>query len=68
LLLAFAARTGVLVDEVLDHKQRRRFIVELFAPVCADIDTHPAAVWTETLGLGQLVMPLLTVYTGTRRC
>lgn len=49
------------MDEVLDHKQRRRPIVELFAPICADIDTHPAAVRTDTLGFGQFVMQRLGV-------
>jgi len=45
------------VDEVLDHEQRRRPIIELFAPVCADIDAHLAAGRASALGLGQLVMP-----------
>jgi len=47
------------VDEVLDHEQRRRPIIELFAPVRADIDASLAAARADALGLGQLVMPRL---------
>jgi hypothetical protein len=47
------------VDEVLDHEQRRRPIVELFAPVGADVDADLAAARTDLLGLGQLVVPRL---------
>jgi len=39
------------VDEVLDHEQRRRPVIELFAPVRADIDAHLTAVRTDALGL-----------------
>src|SRR4051812_28708029 len=42
---------------MLDHEQRRRPVVELFALVRADVDAHLAAALTHTLGLGQLVMP-----------
>jgi hypothetical protein len=45
------------VDEVFDHEQRRRLVVELFASVRADIDAHLAAALTDALGLGQLVVP-----------
>jgi hypothetical protein len=45
------------VDEVLNHKQRRRPIIELFAPVRADIDAYLAAGRAGAFGLGQLVMP-----------
>jgi hypothetical protein len=45
------------VDDVLDHKQRRRPVIELFAPVRADIDAHLAAGRAGAFGLGQLVMP-----------
>ena len=48
---------GILVDKMLDHEQRRRPVVELFAPVRADIDAHPAAGRAGAFGLGQLVMP-----------
>src|SRR5262249_58637953 len=61
LRLAFAARgTDVLVDEVLDHEQRRRPVVELFALVHADVDAHLAAPLADALGLGQLVVHGLT--------
>jgi hypothetical protein len=45
------------VDEVLDHEQRRRPIVELFAPIRADVDTRLAAALTDAVGLGQFVVP-----------
>jgi hypothetical protein len=45
------ARTGVLVDIVLDHEQRRRPIIELLAPLRADIDADLAAGRTDALGL-----------------
>lgn len=45
------------MDEVLDHEQRRRPVIELFTPVRADIDAHLAAGRTGALGLGQLVVP-----------
>src|SRR5262249_59790696 len=53
------AATGadIFVDEVLDHEQRRRPVIELFAPVRADIDAHLAAGRAGAVGLGQLVMP-----------
>jgi hypothetical protein len=39
------------VDIVLDHEQRRRPIIELLAPVRADIDADLAAGRTDALGL-----------------
>ena len=39
--------------------QRRRPIVELFAPVRADVDADLAAALTDTRGLGQLVVAWL---------
>jgi hypothetical protein len=45
------------VDEVLDHEQRRRPVIKLFAPIRADVDTHLAAARADALGLSQLVMP-----------
>jgi len=45
------------VDEVLDHEQRRRPVIELFAPVGADIDAGLATSRTGALGLAQLVVP-----------
>ena len=45
------------MDKVLDHEQRRGPIVELFAPVGADVDAHMAAARAHALRLGQLVMP-----------
>src|SRR5262249_56332927 len=47
----------VLVDEVLNDEQRGRPVVELFAPVRADVEAEPAAALTDALGLGQLVVP-----------
>jgi hypothetical protein len=41
---------------MLDHKQRCRPVIELLAPVGADVDADLAAVGTEALGLGQFVM------------
>ena len=45
------------MDEVLDHEQRRRPIIELFTPICANINAHLATARAEALGLGQFVMP-----------
>jgi hypothetical protein len=45
------------VDEVLEDKQRCWPVIELLAPVGADVDADLAAVRTETLGLGQFMMP-----------
>jgi hypothetical protein len=45
------------VYKVLYHEQRRRPVIELFAPICADIDAGLAAGRANALGLGQLVMP-----------
>ena len=56
-LAATVTGAGILVDKMLDHEQRRRPIVELFAPVRADIDAHLATGRAGALGLGQLVMP-----------
>jgi hypothetical protein len=42
---------------MFDHEQRRRPVIELFTPVRADIDAHPAAGRTDALGRGQLVVP-----------
>jgi hypothetical protein len=42
---------------MLDHEQRRRPVIELFAPVRADIDARLAAGRARAFGLGQLVMP-----------
>jgi hypothetical protein len=48
------------VDEVLDHEQRRRTVLELVAPVHADGEAQLAAAGADPFGLGQLVMPGLT--------
>src|SRR5262245_41742545 len=42
---------------MLDDKQRSRSVIELLAPVGADVDADLAAVRTEALGLGQFMMP-----------
>jgi hypothetical protein len=42
---------------MLDHEQRRRSVIELFAPVHADVDAHLAAALAQALGLAQLVVP-----------
>jgi hypothetical protein len=47
------------VDEVLDHDQRRRTVLELFALVHADVEAYLAATRADPFGLGQLVMPAL---------
>jgi hypothetical protein len=47
------------VDEVLDHKQRRRPVIELLAPIRADLDAQLAAGRAGAFGLGQLMMPAL---------
>jgi hypothetical protein len=47
------------VDEVLDHDQRRRTVLELFTLVHADVEAYLAAVRADPFGLGQLVMPAL---------
>src|SRR5262249_59221891 len=52
-----ATGAGVFVDEMLNDDQRRRPVVELFAPVRADVDAYLAAALTDALGLGQLVVP-----------
>jgi hypothetical protein len=51
-----AAGADILVDEVLDHEQRRRPVVELFAPVRTDVDADLAATLTDALGLRQFVV------------
>jgi hypothetical protein len=45
------------VHKVLDHEERRRPVIKLFAPVGADIGARLAAGRADALGLGQLVMP-----------
>jgi hypothetical protein len=45
------------MDEVLDYVQRRRPVIELLAPVRADIDAQLAAGRAGAFGLGQRVMP-----------
>jgi hypothetical protein len=45
---------------MLDHKQPRRPVIELLAPVHADVDAQPAAVLTDVLSLGQFVVAGLT--------
>jgi RNA polymerase sigma factor (sigma-70 family) len=42
-----ATRADVLVDEVLDHEQRRWPVLELFALVHADVDAHLTAARTD---------------------
>jgi hypothetical protein len=44
---------------MLDHEHRRRPVIQLFAPVRADINTHLATGLAKAFGLGQLVMPRL---------
>src|SRR5262249_53226614 len=51
-----ATGANVLVDEVLDHEQGRRPVIELLAPIRADIDAHLAASRAGAFGLGQFVM------------
>jgi hypothetical protein len=62
--LLATARADVLVDKVLDHEQRRRPVIKLFALVCADIDAHLAAGRAGAFGLGQLVVPGLAGQVG----
>jgi hypothetical protein len=52
------------MDEMLDHEQRRRPVIELFTPVRADIDARLAASGANAFGLGQLVMPGLAGQVG----
>src|SRR5262249_58174617 len=56
---AAAARAGVLVDDGLDHEQRRRTVLQLLAVVHAAVDPHLAAAGADALGLGQPVVALL---------
>jgi hypothetical protein len=51
------ARADIFVDEVLDHEQARRPVIELLAPVRPDIDADLAAGRTGALDLGQFVVP-----------
>jgi hypothetical protein len=52
-----ATGADVFVNEMLDDKQRCRPVIELLAPVGADVHADLATVRTDALGLGQFVMP-----------
>src|SRR5262249_37076527 len=54
--LLTAARTGVLVLDVVADKDRGWLIVELRRGFRAHLDTWPATGWTGALGLGQAVV------------
>src|SRR5262249_13449446 len=55
--LPAATGADVLVDIVLYDEGRRRPVVELLAPVRANVDAQPSVALADALGLGQLVVP-----------